>query len=417
MTFFINLLVVFYLLLITPKILFDRVLKGKRHPGFLKRFGFFLPRSDKPVIWIHAVSVGEVKAAQSLFRELRLKEPSAFFLITTTSATGQAEARRSLSEADAFAYLPVDLTWVVKRWVKCLNPRKFILVESDFWFNLLSILKRNGTEISLVSGKLSEKSAARFLRFATFSKKLFSHFDHLCVQNEEHWDRFFPLVADPSKLHITGNIKLDLKAQSIMGTLELPQPVVTISCTHATEEELLIDALRGEDLFLILAPRHPERFEDVAHLLKKKNIRFTRWSQASKINHENGWRIVVEKDQGGVVLLIDAMGQLPVCYAHSRLAILGGSYIDSVGGHNVLEPCIYGTPVLFGPHMHGQIEFAKRAIDSGAGLQVSLDQIRVTVTNILSCKEQEKRMRRSAREIIEASRGSTLRTINVLFAE
>lgn len=417
MTLLINSLVVLYLFLIAPKILFDRILKGKRHPGFLQRLGFSLPKAERPVIWIHAVSVGEVKAAQVLFRELRQKERGAFFLITTTSATGQAEAKRSLPEADAFAYLPLDLTWVVKRWVKHFNPRRFILIESDFWFNLLSALKKQGTEISLVSGKLSERSAARFFRFHPFAKKLFAHFDHLCVQNEEHWRRFLPLVPDSSKLHIAGNIKLDLKPQQVTGSLELPKPVITISCTHAPEEELLIEALKGGEWFLILAPRHPERFENVAALLQKKNIPFAKWSHVSKATHPDGWRVVIEKDQKCAILLIDAMGQLPTCYAHSRLAILGGSYIDSVGGHNVLEPCIYGTPVFFGPHMYGQAEFAKKALDSGAGLQVELVQLRQRLIDFFNRPEEEKRMRRSASEIIQASRGSTLRTINVLFGE
>lgn len=398
----INALVLLYLLIIAPKLLLDRVLKGKRHPGFLQRIGFNIPEADRPVIWIHAVSVGEVKSAQPLFRELREKEKNAFFLITTTSATGQAEAKRSLPEADAFAYLPIDLSWVVKRWVKQLNPRRFILIESDFWFNLLSALKKNGTEISLVSGKLSERSARRFLYFSPFAKRLFALFDHLCVQNEEHWDRFFPLVDDPARLHITGNIKLDFKPQPIEGTLELPQPVITISCTHAPEEEMLLDALEEGNWFIILAPRHPERFEGVAELLKKKNIPFSRWSQ---------------RESGGRVLLVDAMGQLPICYAHSRLSILGGSFVEHIGGHNVLEPCLYGTPVIFGPHMYGQGEFTKRALDSGAGIQVSLNHLRQTVIDFFNKPEQEMEMRLSARELIETSRGSTLRTINVLFDE
>jgi 3-deoxy-D-manno-octulosonic-acid transferase len=395
----VNLLILLYLLIMAPKLLIDRVLKGKRHPELLQRLGFRIPKANRPVIWIHGVSVGEIKAAQPLFRELRQKEPNAFFLITTTSATGQAEAKRSLPEADAFAYLPVDLSWVVNRWVKQLNPKRFILMESDFWYNLLSALKRNGTQISLVSGKMSERSARRFKRFSFFAKKLFSHFNHLCLQNEDHLQRFIPLVADPSKLQVTGNLKLDIKPQKIEGTLDFPQPIITISCTHATEEELLLDALQGGEWFLILAPRHPERFEAVAELLTKKNIPFSRWSDSKR---------------EGKVLLLDAMGQLPICYAHSSLAILGGSFVTHIGGHNILEPCLYGAPVLFGPHMKGQAEFAKRALESGAGLQISPSEIRSTVVEFFNNPKKQQMMRRSALELIQASRGSTLRTLTVL---
>jgi len=193
----VNILILLYLIVIAPKLLWDRISKGKRHPALLQRLGFRVPAANRPVIWIHAVSVGEVKAAQPLFRALKEKEPTSFFLITTTSATGQAEAKRSLPEADAFAYLPVDLTWVVRRFVQKLRPTIFILVESDFWLNLLTALKAQGTKIVLVSGKMSERSARRFTRFSLFSKKLFSHFDHLCVQNEDHYRRFLPLVPSP----------------------------------------------------------------------------------------------------------------------------------------------------------------------------------------------------------------------------
>lgn len=397
-----NVLILLYLFLITPKIFFDRVFKGKRHPGFLQRFGFSIPKADRPVIWIHAVSVGEVKAAQPLFYELHKRENNAFFLITTTSATGQEEAKRSLPEADAFAYLPIDLTWVVNRWVKQLNPSRFILIECDFWFNLLSALKKNGTQISLVSGKISEKSARRFQVFSFFAKKLFAHFDHLCLQNEEYLRRFGSLVVDPTRLHVTGNLKLDLKPQSIDRKLDLPQPVITVSCTHAPEEEWLLDILSGGDWFILLAPRHPERFEEVADLLLRKNIPFSRWSAPQK---------------NSKVLLVDTMGQLPICYTHSRLAILGGSFVDHIGGHNILEPCLYGTPVFFGPHMHGQQEFAKRAIDSGGGFQVSLNQLRSMVIDFFNHPEREERMRKGASQLIEAGRGSTSRILSVLFGE
>ncbi|MGB7978918.1 MAG: glycosyltransferase N-terminal domain-containing protein [Chlamydiales bacterium] len=393
-----NVLVFLYLFIIAPKLLLDRLLKGKRHPGFLQRCGWIIPKADRPVIWIHAVSVGEVKSAQTLFRALKQKESGVFFLITTTSATGQAEAKRSLPEADAFAYLPIDFSWIVKRWVKQLNPRRFILIESDFWWNLLSALRKNGTQISLVSGKLSERSARRFGIFPRFARKLFAHFDSICVQNTEHRDRFLPFAA-PGQIHVTGNLKLDLISEPITHILDIPDPAITISCTHAPEEELLLDALKDGEWFFILAPRHPERFNDVAEMLTKKKIPFARWGAP---------------ERGKKVLLVDAMGQLPSCYAHSRLAILGGSFVDRIGGHNVLEPCLYGTPVLFGPYMHAQTEFAKRAIDAGVGIQVSLAEIRGAVVAFFSDKSREETMRRSTHTALEEARGATFRTMEIL---
>lgn len=393
-----------YLILISPKLFLDRVLKGKRHPGFLQRIGLKIPEADRPVIWIHAISVGEVKSAQPLFRELKKKEKEAFFLITTTTATGQTEAKRSLSEADAFAYLPLDFSWVVRKWVEQLKPTLFLLVESDFWPNLLAALRKHGTKIVLVSGKLSERSARRFQKFSTFSKKLFSHFDLLCLQSEEHYRRFLPLVPDPEKLQVAGNLKLDIEPHPVdiaywKQRFPIEQPILTISCTHHPEEELLLNALQDTPWFLILVPRHPERFEEVAQLLAKKNISYFRWSH-------------LDARRGGErVLLVDAMGQLPICYALSRLALVAGSYIDHIGGHNVLEPCLYGAPVIFGPYTYAQADFATRAIQSNAGACIPLDALPTFLAHFPS---QEATMRSAAHQLIASSRGSTTRTLAAL---
>ncbi|PIS02935.1 MAG: hypothetical protein COT85_02585 [Chlamydiae bacterium CG10_big_fil_rev_8_21_14_0_10_42_34] len=396
-----NFLILLYLLAIAPKLLWEKVRKGKSHPAFFQRLGLKVPTPTKNfTIWIHAVSVGEIKSASSLYTQLRKSYPDAFFLITTTTATGQMEAKRSLPQADAYAYLPIDLTWVVRRWVKKLNPKLFILIETDFWPQLLTELKRNKTKVVLVSGKLSERSAKRFFYFKHFAKKLFSNFDLLCVQSEEHFKRFFPLVPDPKKLHTTGNLKLDLEAQKT-AKLQFPQPAITISCTHETEEEQLLDALLDTDYFLILAPRHPERFEKVAGLLKQKNIPFSRFTSSEPYKK---------------VLLVDCMGKLPICYANSRLAIVAGSYVKHIGGHNVLEPCLYGTPVIFGPHIFGQKELANRAQSFGAAKQVSLHSLKNTIESILSNVELEKSMRAGAKRVVESGRGSTAQVLKLVRA-
>lgn len=396
-------LLLLYLLFIAPKLLWDRLTKGKRHPGFLQRLGLRIPHADKPVIWIHAVSVGEVKAVQPLFRQLRLKEENSFFLITTTTATGQAEAKRSLSDADAFAYLPLDFSWSAHRWVKRLNPKLFLLVESDFWPQLLKALKQNGTRICLVNGKLSARSARRFALFPSFARRLFAPFDLLCLQNEEHYRRFSPLVPNPSLLKITGNLKLDLEPQPSTRALSLTHPILTLSCTHAPEEEWLLNALLDSPYSLILAPRHPERFAEVAHLLQQRGIPYTRWTQPTASPQR--------------VLLIDSMGQLPTCYAQSDLAIIGGSFVDHVGGHNVIEPCLYNCPVLFGPFMQGQKELAGRAIQSGAGLQVPLSQLRQEVDRYFADPSLQAQRKKGAHTLVQTNRGATLRTLSELARE
>ncbi|MBU6446844.1 MAG: hypothetical protein KGQ49_05545, partial [Verrucomicrobia bacterium] len=356
-----------------------------------------------------------------------------------------------LSGADAIAYLPIDFTWVVRRFVKAFRPAHFILVESDFWPNLLRELRKNGTKISLVSGKMSEKSARRFALFPRFSQRLFAYFDHVCVQNEEHYQRFSPF-CDPARLTIAGNLKFDIQAQPITRTLKLTRPAITISCTHAPEEELILNALIGGPWTLLLAPRHPERFGEVAALLQRKGLAFVRWSESqtgrlyrnnlksrefgkespqnsfperatialgqgvSEEAHFEANSTMPKTDSSGCfgIILIDAMGQLPLCYTHSDLAILGGSFIEGIGGHNILEPCLYGTPVFFGPFMRTQKEFVKRVLESKAGRQLPIEHLRQAVDEWFLNEELAHSMRKGTIDAIEVGRGATARTLAAL---
>lgn len=393
-----NFLIFFYLFLIAPKIFWERIKKGKRHPGFFQRIGLRIPhKGSRDLIWIHAVSVGEVKAAVPIFLALKEKYPIHFFLITTTSATGQEEAKRSLNKADSFAFLPIDLSFVVKRWIKKLDPKMFILVESDFWLNLLKALKKNRTKIILVSGKMSLRSFKRLQWVPFFGKKLFSYFDLLCVQNAIHYERFAPFAVNKDSLLISGNLKLDQEPKTITSYhYDFKKPLVVISCTHSPEEEMILEALGEGHWHIALAPRHPERFEIVKRLLEKKKISFSTLSSG--------------KLQGDL-LLIDQMGKLPYFYSICTLAIVGGSFIDHIGGHNVLEPSLYGAPVIFGPHMFGQIEFANLAIESGAGRSIECHNLKEFVTEFLSSPPLQIEMKRAALTLIEQSRGAAKKTV------
>ncbi len=363
---FLDLLIWLYLVAIAPKLLWDRIVRGKKHPALLQRLGRNLPPADR-VIWVHAVSVGEVKAAAPLLQELKRRVPNTFLLLTTTTATGYAEAQKLLSNPNAIAYAPVDLSWVVQKWVAHFQPTHFFLIESDFWPQLLFTLKNQGTTTFLVSGKLSPRSASRWARLAPLAKRLFAQFDAIFVQNEEHYKRFLPLVSSPGRLHVTGNLKWDITPrQVVLSSWQkelLPLSILTLSCTHPQEEMMLLNALENTSWFIILAPRHPERFEEVAHHLAERKIPYFRWTQP-------------EQRRGGErVLLVDTMGSLPECYALSQCVLVAGSYIASIGGHNLLEPCLYGAPVIFGPHTWGQTEFAIKIIEAGAGSCVLADQL------------------------------------------
>ena len=228
----------------------------------------------------------------------------------------------------------------------------------------------------MLSGKMSPRTALRWQKFPFLAKRLFSYLDLLCVQNEEHASRFSPFVRDAQKIQITGNLKFDMRPEEvkIFPYLE-KRPYITISSTHAPEEDLLLDKLAFGPWTILLAPRHPERFEEVANLLLKKKIRFVPLSE-------------LRGDLGDAkVVLIDSMGLLATCYARSLLAIVGGSFVPGIGGHNVLEPCLYGCPSLFGPYTSGQKEIVQKVLNAKAGMQLSLDEVLSGVQEILNNRE------------------------------
>ncbi len=380
-----------------------------RKPHHLRRFFASIPDPEgKEAIWIHAVSVGEAKAAETFLQHLRALYPDAFILATATTETGLAEARRSLPSANAFALLPVDLRWIVRPWVKKLRPKLFLLVETDLWPNLLAAIRKTGGKSVLISGKMSERSAKRFSFFRPLSRKLFSLVDLCLIQNEQHARRFLPFVP-ADRIQVGGNLKLDhrpppIDPEPFREILALENPAITLSCTHAPEEAELLGRLPLDRFFLFLAPRHPERFNEAAEILRKKQIPFFRWSR-------------MEERRGGErVLLVDAMGKLPLCYSLSRLAIVAGSFQPRVGGHNILEPCLYGVPVFFGPYMHSQEELRARVLSAKAGSQVSYEELRPAVESFFSSPEIERKMRLAAGELAEAGRGASLRTMELLQA-
>jgi 3-deoxy-D-manno-octulosonic-acid transferase len=404
-----DLFLTLYAIGMAPKIFWQVWRRKKKVPALKDRFGILPPtiaKGEGRRIWIHAVSLGEVKAALPLVKELRAQEPHASILLTTSTTTGYEEACRTMGEADLIRYLPLDFSWTMRRWVQSFRPHQLIFVEGDIWPNLLREARRAGAQIALVSGKISEKSANRFRYFPRLSRHLFGSLDLLCVQNEEHRNRFASFVSRP--IHIAGNLKLDLQPVSVDAesvrqrfSLSPSQKAVTISCTHAPEEKELLYALRPlwshiPDLVLFLAPRHPERFEEIAALLRHFKIPFCRWSES--------------RSQEPVVL-VDAMGQLPLCYSVSNLAIVAGSFSSHSGGHNVIEPCLYGCPVLFGPHTQAQKEFVRIVQTAGVGKEVAEDQIAAAVHEWL---ESPASLRINALRLIEKNRGSARRTVEML---
>lgn len=393
---------------------------GKYRTSFKRRFGISFPyiqKGAKKLIWIHAVSMGETKAVLPLAKSLKEEFSDALFLISSVTETGHAEAKKSFSFFDFHVYLPFDFSWIIGPIIKRVKPDLIIISENDLWYHFLSEAKKNGAKIAVVNGKLSERSLKRFSVFSFFAKKLFSLIDLYCLQSDRYKERFLKLNIPEEKLVVTGNLKLDAKVkglsleelQNARQTLKIKEGGVAIvaGSTHPLEEELLIRSLlplwsKFSNLKLLLVPRHPERFNAVASLLKTMQIPFCRFSE-------------IEKAQGDEkVLLIDAMGVLLTCYQIGDIAIVGGSFVPKIGGHNILEPAQFGKPVLFGPFMHSQQDFVDLIHEFKAGLQINESQLTQILINLIEKKDQQEMMGKAGIALLNAMRGANERTLSCL---
>lgn len=407
-------------LIALPKTIFSFFYHKKYRESLLPRLGFgypIFPKNGHSSIWIHAVSVGETKAIVPLARELNRLFPDNPLIISSASETGHMEAKRSLPFADHFVYLPLDFTCVINPIVKNASPGLVILCESDFWYNFLFQCKKRGAAIALVSGKMSERSSWRFGCVPFFSKKLFGLLDILCVQNSLYYSRFIKAGSFSEKMKVTGNLKLDEDYPQLSNAeiiewrqklgIQVGQPVLTIGSSHDSEEQLFLKILKdlwkeSPHLRVILVPRRPERFKEVGRLLEKEGLK---WINFTEINQRVG------NEQ---VILIDAMGLLRMCYQLADFALVGGSFTDRVGGHNILEPCWYGKPVLFGPHMQTQLELVELIKQYGAGLQVDQKGLEETLRTWLKHPDQAKEIGSKGWGLINDFKGSTSRTLEAI---
>lgn len=399
-----------------PLLLWQRLRHQKYRESFWARLGVGFPqivKTAEPLIWIHAVSVGETRAVLPLAVRLKKEFPQATFVISSITETGHKEAKNSLSFADHHVYLPFDASFIVKPILEKVRPDLVLVVETDLWFNFLRFSKGLGAKIALVNGKISERSFHRLQRVPFFALPLFGCIDLFCLQSEEYVNRFERLGVPKAKMQVTGNLKFDdltvaLSCQDkkdFLNALHLSEqdPVLVIGSTHDPEEELLLGVLTdvwkaAPSLKVLLVPRHPERFSRVEALLLKKNLPFQKYSQLSSSN------------QSYQLLLVDAMGVLRRCYQIATLALVAGSYTEKVGGHNVLEPLAYQVPVLFGPCMKGQKELAAIVLRYQAGLQVPIEALKDQLLLLLKNPSKRLELSQNGLRLLSESRGSLDRT-------
>lgn len=381
-------------------LLYQRCKHGKYRGHLREKLGLKVkisPKTNPHGIWIHAVSMGEMKAALAIYRELEKNKAPIY--ISSTTLTGLQEAKRLMPRAEAQFLLPIDHALAIKKLTQLLKPSILFIIESDFWWNLIEYTARSGAKVFVASGKLSEASFEVHKQVPWFFRELFAPCKLLCLQSQEDYQKFVQLGIDPAKLEVTGNLKIDTRLQvaapqevaDFKKTWNIPsnKRVISIVSSHENEEKALLKSLQSRlesdsQLHILIAPRHPERF--------------------AKVQEE----FSSSKEQ---VTVISALGQTRFIYAMSDICIVGGSFFPYLQGHNILEPVFFGVPVIFGSFMSSQKEFVKLACEYNCGLQQDLQGVAKALEEIFqSYGEFKARCLRLCQEV----QGSSQRTIEAV---
>ena len=378
--------------------------------GWKERLGLVprLPDSDAPRLWLHAVSVGEVQLARQLLAELFSRRQDLEVLLTSTTAAGRRFAREARIAGTRVSALPVDLPFLTRRALRRARPHLLVLLETEIWPNLIRQCATRGTPVLIANGRISSRSFPRYRWLGSTLANILARVDRYLMQSEQDAGRIRVLGAPADKIEITGNLKWDLPApaQSAAAARQdfgLPPdaPVLVAGSTFEGEESAVLDAweaLRVEfpRLCLVLAPRHPRRFERVAELLAGRGLAHARRSRPAGGPHE--------------VLLLDTLGDLRRAYGTGTICFVGGSLV-SRGGQNLLEPAAAGRPVLFGPRTENFTEAARALIDAGAGYRIdSAAALHPTSLRLLRDPQECETAGRRGAALVAANRGATRKT-------
>lgn len=419
-----NIVLHLLLLALAPYFLLRLLTQKRRRYGLGEKFGFI--GSDKlsrltgnSVVWIHAVSVGETKAAIPLIKRLKAKQPEVKVLFSTITKTGQEVAKADgAGLIDALIYFPLDLPWVVGRVLRNVRPKAFVLIEKEFWPNTMHLLHSASIPIVVVNGSISEKSARRYKSLGFLFKDVFSSVHTFCARTDEDRRRAVLSGVSEKKAVTFGNIKFDLspaapdqeklKSLAKAGTITRDTKVIVAGSTHKGEEEILLESYKSldiKDVRLIIAPRHPERFDTVASIIEKSGLNYAR--RTSVPNPDNRKRIDV--------LLLDTIGELMSVYSICDVAIVCGSLVPGIGGHNLLEPAFFNKPVLFGPHLTTYLSMAELLEKSGGGIRVDgAKEMAETLTRLLSDDLLKTKTGLKAGRVVEENRGALERSVSII---
>lgn len=400
-----------------PFVLARLAWRGRKEPAYRlrwrERFALYERATTPGVVWIHAVSVGEAEAAFPLVRALARRLPQLPFLVTTTTPAGSARVRAALGDAVQHVYLPYDLPDALNRFFDAFRPVLAVVMETEIWPNLFIACGRRGIPLCIANARLSERSARGYTRIAGFTRAVLAPVSLIAAQTEADAARYLALGASETQVRVVGNVKFDLelpedlpmRAQRIRERCA-GRPVWIAASTHEGEETQVLQACARvrevyPDSLLVLAPRHPQRFEAVAQLCRAAGFATARRSEDGD---------PAEAD----IFLLDAMGELKTYFFAGDIAFVGGSLVPT-GGHNVLEPAAASLPVLFGPHMFNFEEASRKLLDAGGAWRVAdAAELAERVRTLLADAESRKAMGERGRAFVAAGRGALDRLTDAL---
>ncbi|MEQ1575345.1 MAG: 3-deoxy-D-manno-octulosonic acid transferase [Vicinamibacterales bacterium] len=410
------------LLAALPYFLYE-ALRHKKYIGSLGQRLGYLPVSfnldGDESIWVHAVSVGEVLAARPLIAELRERYPHLRLFLSTTTLSGQQLARRNLSDVDGVFYFPFDWAFTVRRTMDLAKPRLFVMMETEIWPNVLHECRRRGVKTVVVNGRISHRSYPRYRLVKPFFRRVLADVDRFCVQGEETARRLIGLGADPSRITITGSLKFDSLNVSPTPNrgpervlrffrISANRPVIVAGSTLKGEEAAVIRAFnrvrqKGGNALLILAARHPERFGEVERLCRHEGLATIRRSE-----------LPIDAEPRADAVILDTIGELAQIYQIATAVFVGGSLVPA-GGHNILEPALFGKPIMFGPHMENFGEIADEFLANGAAIQVTTQrELEEAMVALMDDPVRRARLGAAARALVDANRGAKDKTLAVI---
>jgi 3-deoxy-D-manno-octulosonic-acid transferase len=409
------------LLVLIPHFLFQALAHGKYITGLRQRLGSVPPVNGKPVIWLHCVSVGETQAARPLAQRLQQQFPHHSLVVSTITRTGQNLAHDVFrNQAASIFYFPFDWRWTARRALKAINPDAVLIMETELWPNFLLECKARQIPVALVNGRISRQSFRRYKLITFFLRRVLASLSIAVMQSEMDAERLGELGMPKERLFTAGNLKFDAEVASGLTSkteeirtrfgLDTGASLILAASTHSNEEEILLDAVKQlGKARLMIAPRHPERFKEVATLIQQSGLSWTRRTNPP-----------APSDTNATVILLDTIGELPATYELAEIVFVGGSIVDK-GGHNVLEPAASGVAVVTGAHTHNFQAIVELMNEAHAIVQLpplegcaAGDEVAYAFAKLLENEDERKELGRRARQLVIDNQGAANRTIELI---